>query len=59
MVLCFLADGVDLSIMLRFTGHAGVTIARWLNRMGCHSQRWHYRLFRDRNFVMLQLDELY
>jgi transposase-like protein len=59
MVLWFLAEGVDLSVMIRFTGHADVTITRWLNRMGGHSQSWHNQLFRDLVFVVLQLDELY
>jgi transposase-like protein len=59
MVLWFLAEGVDLSVMIRFTGHADATIARWLNRMGNHSQSWHNQLFRDLVFVVLQLDELY
>jgi transposase-like protein/IS1 family transposase len=59
MVLWFLAEGVDLSVMIRFTGHADATIARWLDRMGSHSQRWHNQLFRDLIFVVLQLDELY
>ena len=59
MVLWFLAEGVDLSVMIRFTGHADATIARWLNRMGHHSQLWHNQLFRNLIFVVLQLDELY
>jgi transposase-like protein/IS1 family transposase len=59
MVLWFLAEGVDVSVMVRFTGHADTTIARWLERMGSHSQVWHNQLFRDLIFVVLQLDELY
>ena len=58
-VLWFLAEGVDLSVMIRFTGHAYATIARWLNRMGSHSQRWHNQLLRNLIFVVLQLDELH
>jgi IS1 family transposase len=59
MVLWFGAEGVDRSVMIRFTGHADATLARWLDRMGSHSQRWHNRLFRDLTFVVLQMDELY
>jgi transposase-like protein len=59
MMLWFLAEGVDLSVMIRFTGHTDATIARWLNRMGNHSQSWHNQLFRDLVFVVLQLDERY
>jgi hypothetical protein len=59
MVLWFLAEGVDVSVMVRFTGHGDATIARWLERMGRHSQTWHHRLFRDLVFTILQLDELY
>jgi transposase-like protein/IS1 family transposase len=59
MVLWFLAEGVDVSVMVRFTGGCDATIARWLERMGSHSQAWHNHLFRDLVFVVLQLDELY
>jgi transposase-like protein/IS1 family transposase len=59
MVLWFLAEGVDVSVMVRFTGCGDATIARWLERMGRHSQTWHNRLFRDLVFTILQLDELY
>jgi len=59
MVLWFVAEGVDMSVMIRFTGHADATIARWLNRMGDHAQGWHNRLFRNLVFAVLQLDELY
>lgn len=48
-----------MSVMIRFTGHADATIARWLNRMGNHAQGWHNRLFRNLVFTVLQLDELY
>ena len=41
MVLWFLAEGVDMSVMVRYTGYAEATIARWLARAGDHSQRWH------------------
>jgi transposase-like protein len=58
-VLWFLAEGVDVPVMVRFTGCGDATIARWLERMGSHSQTWHNRLFRDLVFTILQLDELY
>ena len=41
MVLWFLAEGVDMSVMVRFTGRVDATIARWLRRMGEHSAGWH------------------
>ena len=59
MVLWFLAEGVDMSVMIRFTGHTDATIARWLHRMGEHSQNWHNQLFRELTLMVLQLDELY
>jgi transposase-like protein len=37
MVPWFLAEGVDMSVMVRFTGHADATVARWPERMGRHS----------------------
>jgi transposase-like protein len=59
MALWFLAEGVDASVLVRFTGHADATLARWLNRMGGHSLAWHNRFFRDLIFTVLQIDELY
>ena len=38
MVLWFMAEGLDLAVMIRFTGHTQATIARWLARAGAHSQ---------------------
>ncbi len=58
-VLWFLAEGVDASVLVRFTGHADATIARWLERMGTHSQGWHNHLFRNLVFTVVQMDELY
>jgi transposase-like protein len=40
MVLWLLAEGVDVPVMVRFTGHGDATIAHWLERMGRHSQIW-------------------
>jgi IS1 family transposase len=59
MALWFLAEGVDASVLVRFTGHADATLARWLNRMGGHSLAWHNHFFRDLIFDVLQIDELY
>jgi len=59
MVLWFLAEGVDRSVMICFTGHSEGTIARWLERAGRHSQAWHQRYLRQLSLVVLQLDELH
>ncbi len=58
-VLLFLAESVDASVLVRYTGHAGATIARWLERMGHHSTRWHNRLFRHLSLGFIQMDEVY
>jgi transposase-like protein len=57
MVLWFLAEGLDQAVMIRFTGHSEITIARWLQRAGSHSQSWHHRFVRYLVPVVLQLDE--
>jgi len=59
MVLWFLAEGVNRAVMVRYTGHKDATIARWLERMGEHSQGLHNRLFRELMLSLVQLDELY
>jgi transposase-like protein len=59
MVLWFLAEGVDSSVMVRYTGHAEATIARWLARAGDHSQRWHDQRLRGLVVALVQMDELY
>jgi IS1 family transposase len=59
LVLWFLAEGVDASVLVRYTGHADATIARWLERMGRHSQGWHHHLFRNLALAVVQMDELY
>ncbi len=58
-VLWFLAEGVDVSVLVRFTGHADATLARWLERMGSHSQDWHNHFFRNLVLTLVQMDELY
>jgi transposase-like protein len=45
-VMLFLAEGVDASVLVRYTGHCDATIGRWLERMGRHSAKWHDQLFR-------------
>jgi transposase-like protein/IS1 family transposase len=59
LVLFFLAEGCDASVLVRYTGHCDATIARWLQRMGHHSSRWHDVLFRNLALSFIQLDELY
>jgi IS1 family transposase len=57
--LWFLAEGVDVSVLVRYTGHSDATLARWLERMGSHSQGWHNLLFRNLVLTVVQMDELY
>lgn len=59
LVLMLLANGCDLSVLVRCTPHAEATVTRWLERMGAHSQRLHGRFFQKLIFPLLQLDELY
>ena len=59
MVLWFLVEGVDLSVMVRYTGHSDATLARWLNRMGEHSAGLHHVFFRNLVIALVQFDELY
>ena len=59
MVLWLLAEGVDISIMVRYTGHADSTITRWLERMGAHSTVLHNHYFQSLVLTFVQLDELH
>ncbi len=59
MVLWFLAEGVDVSVLVSYTGHANATIVRWLERMGTHSRGWRNLLFRQLVVLLVQMDELY
>jgi hypothetical protein len=59
MVLWFMAEGVDLSVMVRYTGYADATLARWLSKAGQHSSRLHDTLFRGLVMPLVQMDELY
>jgi transposase-like protein len=59
LVLWFLVEGVDMTVMVCYTGRTEATIARWLERMGSHSQGWHNVLFRELTLSLVQMDELY
>ncbi len=59
MVLWFLVEGVALAVLVRYTGHKDATLARWLERMGQHSQGLHNVFFRSLVLAVVQLDELY
>jgi len=59
LVLMLLAEGVDLSVMVRCSGHSEASITRWLERMGRHSSLLHNQYFRNLVLVFAQLDELY
>ena len=59
IVLWLLAEGVDVSVLVRYTGHVDATLTRWLMRVGMHSQRLHDQLFVDLRLPYLQVDELH
>lgn len=59
MVLFFMAEGVDISVMVRYTGYAESTIARWPTKAGQHSTHLHHLLFRGLVIPLVQMDELY
>jgi hypothetical protein len=50
---------VNRAVLVRYTGQKDATLARWLERMGEHSQGLHNRLFRGLVLSLVQLDELY
>ena len=58
-VLWYLAEGVDISVLVRRTGHKEETLSQWLNRMGEHSARSHDLIFRQLELDLVQMDELY
>jgi transposase-like protein/IS1 family transposase len=58
LVLWFLAEGVDVSVMVRYTGRSQATVTRWLHRAGQQSARWHQVLFQGLNLALVQMDEL-
>jgi hypothetical protein len=59
LVLTLLAEGVDISVVVRVFGHCEETIVRWLERAGDHAALLHDLYFRDLAIDHLQLDELY
>lgn len=54
IVLWFLAEGVDISVMVRYTGKADATIARWLDRMGEHDTSLHDVFFKGLTLALIQ-----
>jgi len=59
MCLWLLAEGLDLSVLVRYTGHVDGTLARWLRRAGLHGEHLQALLFINLRPDYLQLDELY
>jgi IS1 family transposase/transposase-like protein len=59
MALWFLAEGIDLAVMVRYSGHAEATLARWLKRAEQHSAAWHRVYFTGLAIAVVQMDELY
>jgi hypothetical protein len=62
-----LAEGCDISVLVRCSHHCEATITRWLERAGKHSSLlhiitmllWDNRLFRNLVLTFVQMDELY
>jgi transposase-like protein len=59
MALWFLAEGIDLAVMVRYSGHAEATLIRWLKRAEQHSAAWHRASFTSLAIAVVQMDELY
>ena len=59
LVLMLLAEGCDISVLVRCSKHCEATITRWLERAGKHSSVLHDRFFRDLVLTFIQMDELY
>ena len=57
--LWWLAEGVDISVLVRRFGYHEETLAQWLNRAGEHGARFHAQTFLDLHFDLIQMDELY
>jgi transposase-like protein len=55
----YLAEGVDISVLVRRPGHKEETLVQWLNRMGEHRTRLHDLIFRELDLDWVQMDELY
>jgi len=56
--LWWLAEGVDISVLVRKFGYREETPAQWLNRAGDHGAQFHTQTFLDLNFDLTQMDEL-
>jgi transposase-like protein len=67
LVLMLLAEGCDISVLMRCSKHCDATITRWLERAGKHSSVLHIvpmflrddRIFRNLLLALVQMDELY
>ncbi|MBL7163078.1 MAG: hypothetical protein ISS57_10760 [Anaerolineales bacterium] len=59
LVLMLLAEGCNISVLVRCSGHCEATITRWLERMGKHSSLLHNRFFHHLLLPLVQMDELY
>lgn len=59
LVLMLLAEGCDISVLVRCSGHCEATVTRWLERAGQHSILFHDRFFHHLLLKLVQLDELY
>lgn len=57
--LWLLAEGVDVSVLVRYSGHVDDTLRRWLARAGQHSRCLHALLFVQLELPYLQRDELH
>jgi hypothetical protein len=57
--LWWLAEGVDISVLVRRFGYHEETLAQWLNRAGEHEAQFHAQTFLHLNFDLIQMDELY
>ena len=59
LVLMLLAEGCDISVLVRCSRHCEATITRWLERAGKHSSVLHDSIVRDMLLVLVQMDERY
>jgi IS1 family transposase len=58
-VLWFLSEGVDLAVLVCYSGHAEAPVMRWLERAGQHSETWHRLFMVGLVVAVVQLDEIY
>lgn len=58
LALWFLAEGVDISVLVRNTGRHEATLTRWLERSGQQSTRWQNLLFVGLSLALVQMDEV-